>query len=167
MQWETTVAHDVITAPVLKDDAVFLATFDGSVSCFDAETGELRWTEMMNATSAPWIYEGKVFVAQRGQKARANPYQDRTQPKATKAQSDDRGLPSHQPYERTATVDVTSGEALAAGSFGLKQAAYLDPNWGAARKSSAASDDASVGFVQAPASAKLADVSSLVGEASR
>src|SRR5262249_19303101 len=68
--WETRVDHDVITAPVVAEGKVYFSTFDGMVWCLDPNTGKVEWTQQLQATSAPWVYQGEVFVAHRDDAAR-------------------------------------------------------------------------------------------------
>src|SRR5262245_46623180 len=63
--WETETGHDVITAPVIANGHVYMATYDGAVSCIDMATGHPCWTKPMGATSAPFVWEGQVYVAKR------------------------------------------------------------------------------------------------------
>ncbi len=63
--WEHAITADVITAPVVSDDRVYASTFDGRVWCVDAASGKLQWGRDMNATTAPWIWEGEAYVARR------------------------------------------------------------------------------------------------------
>ncbi len=58
--WETCIDHDVITAPVIAEGKVWLATFDGMVWCLDPQTGRVEWNQPLQATSAPWVYQGDV-----------------------------------------------------------------------------------------------------------
>jgi hypothetical protein len=59
-------------------------------------------------------------------------------------------------------MDCSDGVLLHASRW--KLANYLRPDWGAVRKGAFADQDASVGFAQAPAAAKMNGIYSLVGE---
>ena len=63
--WETRLDHDVITAPIVAEGNVYLSTFDGTVWCIEPDTGRVNWSQQMQATSAPWVYQGDVYVAHR------------------------------------------------------------------------------------------------------
>jgi outer membrane protein assembly factor BamB len=147
--WQTKTGHDVITAPVISDGHVYLTTYGGVVSCIDIATGDLRWRRAMHATSAPFVYEGHVYVAQR--------------------EGDDvarRDAWTHAPVgvqERTSWVQAQDGGT--AGASSPKHAAYLRPDWGHHRKMEFAKGDAAVGFAQAPAAANMDAVQRLIGEA--
>ena len=143
--WETPLAHDVITAPVLAEGKLYVATYDGIVTCLDPAAGALCWTKAMDATSAPWICDGRVFVSHRTSGERASRA----------------GTPA-EPAERTLWLNVADGAPVAASQ--AKSAAYLHRSWGAGRKSAFVAQDAAVGFAQAPAAARMDLVSHLVGE---
>jgi outer membrane protein assembly factor BamB len=63
--WETLIGHDVITAPVIAEGQVYMSTFNGAVTAVDVRTGRIRWSKAMNATSAPFVWNGTVYVANR------------------------------------------------------------------------------------------------------
>jgi outer membrane protein assembly factor BamB len=157
--WETRLDHDVITAPVAAEGRVYLATFDGTVWCIDPETGHVDWSQQLRATSAPWVYEGDVYVAHRddapqGAKVEGDP--DRT--RVPEAESFQRGSPS----ERTSRFESGSGRWKS--SHSVRVAEYLSSKSGMAHKASYHQHDSSVGFGQAPASAKLHAAEGLIGE---
>ena len=64
-KWEVPIAGDIMTAPVVDGDSVYLTTFDGTVYRYDLAKGDLVWKREMQATSAPWIENGELHVAQR------------------------------------------------------------------------------------------------------
>jgi outer membrane protein assembly factor BamB len=147
--WETRVGHDVITAPVIADGSVYVTTYDGAVSCFDATTGDICWTRPMNATSAPFVFAGTVYVAQReadGNSRRTN----------------DADVRHTGVWEQTSYVHARDG--VTRGASPRKDAAYLNSNWGRHRKARFLHEDAAVGFTNAPAAAKMHHVSDLIGE---
>jgi hypothetical protein len=140
----------VITAPVISDGHVYVSTYDGAVTCVDAATGHPCWTKMMDATSAPFVLYGQVYVSQRraGDRAASNV---RTSSPAAAI-----------PLEQTAYVHAHTG--VAAGKSPPKEAAYLRETWGQPRKARFGQDDAAVGFSKSPPSAKMHLVSRLIGE---
>jgi outer membrane protein assembly factor BamB len=148
--WETETGHDVITAPVIANGQVYMATYDGAVTCIDATTGHRSWTKPMAATSAPFVFEGQVYVAKRqgGHNAHTTP----SSPAA------------HAPV-REQTSWVRASDGVAAGASAWKEASYLGSKWGTSRKAQFFQADAAVGFSQAPAAAKMHAVQNLVGEA--
>ena len=64
-KWRAPIAGDIISAPIAIDDSIYISTFDGTVYHFDAKEGTQLWTKNFRATSSPWLYDGKVLVAQR------------------------------------------------------------------------------------------------------
>ncbi len=130
-QWEVPIAGDIISAPVVDGDSVYLTTFDGTVYRYGIAKGDLMWKQAMQATSAPWIENGEVHVAQR---------------EANGTQTPDEGL-------RTVTKDGVSKGGLKA----KKSAPYLDAKVqdGSRYAAKQAADDSSVGFGGgAPSTAK-------------
>jgi len=138
---------------------VYVATYDGAVSCLDVTTGDVCWTRPMQATSAPWVWRDRVYVAQRNAPVAQYTRQHRTT-------RDHQPIPSHgMPQERTVTVSGRDGVPVDASAW--KSAVYLRADWGTHRKSSFGAHDASVGFSHAPAAAKMGSVRDLVGDFSR
>ena len=136
--WRTRISHDVITAPVCAEGRVWFSTFDGSVWCVNEDTGAVEWTRDMGATSAPWIDNGRAFVSTRANRPGRGEHAERT------TRLDKRGAVEHQ--------------------YAAKAARYLDRKWGAAHKAKSHQVDASVGFGQAPAAAKLGIAEQHLGE---
>jgi Ca-activated chloride channel family protein len=64
--WKHEIAGEVITAPVIDRDGVFLATLEGTLYCFKSD-GRLAWQEKKNATCAPVVSEGECFFSRREQ----------------------------------------------------------------------------------------------------
>jgi outer membrane protein assembly factor BamB len=63
--WNQPIGGEVITAPVLADEHVYLATLDGSLGCFRQDDGKPIWREAKNATSAPVVWRGQCYYSQR------------------------------------------------------------------------------------------------------
>jgi outer membrane protein assembly factor BamB len=145
--WETELAHDIITAPVVCGGGVYVSSFDGAVSCFDAATGQRRWRREMNATSAPWVVGDAVYVAQRT---------------AASGHTEPGGFAESTPFERTADLDVHAGRLRKATR--AKRARYYQASWAAEAKTASYGMDSAVGFAAAPAAAKIEVVDALVGE---
>jgi Ca-activated chloride channel family protein len=130
-RWEVPIAGDIISAPVVDGDSVYLTTFDGTVYRHDLPTGALKWKQAMRATSAPWIENGELHVAQR----------------------EDHG--KQGPEEGLATITQTGQNK--GGLKAKKSAPYLDGKVqdGSHYAAKQAADDSSVGFGGgAPATAK-------------
>ncbi len=64
--WRKPLAGEIITAPLVDDEQVFLTTLEGSLYCFHAKDGGLAWTEKeKNVTSAPTIWNGRCWFSRR------------------------------------------------------------------------------------------------------
>lgn len=63
--WDQSISADVISAPIVDGEKVYLTCFDGTSYCFNAKDGSLNWKEAHAGTSAPMVAGGKVIVAQR------------------------------------------------------------------------------------------------------
>lgn len=151
--WKLHVSHDAITAVVYAEGAVFFSTFDGRVWCVDPATGSLQWEEKRQATSAPWVAAGKVYVAQKnpGASSGANPQRARA--------ADGEGA---WPRERTARVSRRSGSPEY--RYREKEAMYLRGKRRLPEMDSYQKYDAGVGFSSPPPSAKLRSAEALIGE---
>jgi outer membrane protein assembly factor BamB len=64
-EWKKPLAGEIITAPVLRDDQLFVATLEGSLYCFKHADGTLVWREEKNATSSPTVWNGKCYFSRR------------------------------------------------------------------------------------------------------
>ena len=71
--WRADIEGDIISAPVIYKDSVYLSTFDGTVYRFRMADGEQIWKKDFQATSAPWLYNDQVFVSKRENDAGAKP----------------------------------------------------------------------------------------------
>src|SRR5262249_1446603 len=138
---------------------VYLSTFDGTVWCLDPDTGRVEWSQQLQATSAPWVYEGDVFVAHRDDVPRgARHAGDPNRTRTSEAMAPD------PPSPPDAVTRHDSGSGLRKSSSPVKEAAYLSAGYGQARRQSYHAQDAAVGFGSAPGSAKLHAAQQLVGE---
>ncbi len=63
--WHQPIAADVIQAPHVHGDAIFIATMDGSVTRFDRTTGRVAWQRSVGAASAPWVDGDHVLLTRR------------------------------------------------------------------------------------------------------
>ncbi len=63
--WARPIPGEIITAPVLADDNVYLTTLEGTVSCFRQSDGELLWQDQKLATSAPAVWGGQCYFSRR------------------------------------------------------------------------------------------------------
>jgi len=145
--WETEVGHDVISAPVIDADAVYVSTFDGKVTCLDASTGNVRWSEDRGATSAPWVIEGKVYVSQHEDRTAI---QDRTRDRVESVRE---YKSASGALNRTDTVRISKAEYLKEDS-NPKLSGVFDRM------------DSEVGFAKKPDHAKLNTAASVTGNKS-
>jgi Ca-activated chloride channel homolog len=141
--FERRIAGDIISAPVVDGDSVYLTTTDGTVYRHALADGRLLFEKKMNATSAPSVAGGEIYVAQ-------------NDPAAAGAATRKEGI------RRMDKQGGYQGELQAS-----KEAKHLDPRVqersGYAGK--AKSDDASVGFGGgAPAAAKTGAARSNLGQ---
>jgi len=60
--WTQTISADVISAPVVEGDRVFLTCFDGTSYGINAITGAVIWTKHNSGTSAPVVANGQVMM---------------------------------------------------------------------------------------------------------
>jgi outer membrane protein assembly factor BamB len=61
--WQRHVDGELLTAPVVAGDAVYLTTIHGTVYSFTARRGRRRWRRSLRATSTPWIADGKLYFS--------------------------------------------------------------------------------------------------------
>ena len=143
--WQTSLAGDIISAPILSGKFAYVATFDGTVYKYALNSGKELWKKAMNATSAPWIDGDEVYVARRTG-----------------------GEGGKRPREGVANLESAGGVQKNDNLWGEREARYLDPE--VQRKSgyttAQKADDSSVGFATGPASAKLSAAEANVGQAS-
>lgn len=144
-QFDRAIAGDIISAPVVDGDSVYLTTFDGTVYRYDRQSGKLAWQSKMSATSAPFVVNGQIHVAQ-GQTIR-----------------DASGLAGKEEGFRTLSSSGQPQGDLKA----RKRARYLeaDVQEHSRYKMSQSAADATVGFGGgAPASAKSGEALGNIGQ---
>ncbi len=157
--WETRLDHDVITAPVVAERKIYVSCFDGSVWCIDPANGKVEWTQQLQATSAPWVFEGDVYVSRRGDEAQGGRQSgDPSRTQSGQALADELAVPR----EHTSRHDSSSGRLKS--QYSEKFARYLSSSSGKMRKSLHHELDSAVGFGIAPSSAKLHLSEQLLGE---
>jgi outer membrane protein assembly factor BamB len=165
-RWQVPIPADVISAPIVHDGCVWLTTYDGSVSCFRARDGGHVWTRPMQATSAPWIMDGHVFVARRQESAAPESYEtpgwQESGPYAAAGVCSALADADDEAWERISSLDAHRGTAHS--DYQARRAPYLRSDHGAERKRMYSTHDAAVGFFHSPASAKLHLASKLIGE---
>ena len=138
--WEQPIPTDVISAPVISGDEVYVTCFDGTSLAFNAKTGGVLWTKKGEATSAP-LAVGNQVVLTKKQRQGAKVYEGLTRLDANKGEEKDKEL-----IARTDADYLAEGRGSAA--IGTTAEVALD---------------SSVGFSTAPSSAKLAEANKNVG----
>ena len=66
--WEQDITSDVISAPIIEGDQIYLTCFNGTSYCLAADTGALAWKKENSGTSAPVIADGQVVITQKQSK---------------------------------------------------------------------------------------------------
>ena len=64
-RWRHPLSAEIITAPVIDKDRLYLATVDGSAMALDRRNGVQIWQEQKNATSAPAVWNDRCFFSRR------------------------------------------------------------------------------------------------------
>ena len=139
--WEQEIAADVISAPVISGNQVFVTCFDGTSYSFDASTGATIWTKNNGGTSAPLVVNGEVLITQKE-------------------------LRQGKDYEGLQRIDLKRGEAKEKKLIAAEEAKYLGENKGggvAIKGNAQAAADAAVGFAAPPPAAKLSAANKHLG----
>jgi outer membrane protein assembly factor BamB len=63
--WKRPIAGEIITAPVISGEKLYLSTLEGTMYCFGSGDGEPIWQEKKNATSSPAVWNNQVFFSRR------------------------------------------------------------------------------------------------------
>jgi Ca-activated chloride channel family protein len=63
--WSGRIGGEVIAAPVIAGDSVYVSTLDGLTFRFLRQSGQLRWSAPLGATAAPWIVGDELFMTRR------------------------------------------------------------------------------------------------------
>jgi outer membrane protein assembly factor BamB len=131
--WEQDITGDVISAPIIEGDQVFLTCLNGTSFCLAANTGTVAWKKENSGTSAPVIADGQFVMTQKQ-------------------------VRNGESLEGIRRLDLTRGDEKDTHALAESRAEYLKP--GAAGNSGIApmqakALDASVGFADAPQAAGL------------
>lgn len=138
--WRTPITGEVITAPILSDQAVFLTTLEGTLHCCSQRTGEVLWREAVCATSSPTVHNDQCYFSQR------------------RAVPSDSGATGVQQTEHCAKRANTTHGPTHAFSQTSRQADYLDHakrQFSSPRYAAYQAQDAGVGFAAFKGSAKI------------
>jgi Ca-activated chloride channel family protein len=65
--WEQDITADVLSAPIIEGDQVFLTCFDGTSFAIKCADGSIVWKKDNAGTSAPLIASNQVLLSQRQQ----------------------------------------------------------------------------------------------------
>jgi outer membrane protein assembly factor BamB len=68
--WKKSIVGEIITAPVVAAEHVYLAAVEGTLYCFGQHDGELLWKQKANATSSPVVWRGRCYFSRRQEVAR-------------------------------------------------------------------------------------------------
>ena len=139
--WEAAMSGDVISAPVIDGDRVYVTCFDGTSYAFAFSNGNVIWKKENAGTSAPVVANDQLVVSQKRKVG-------------------------NKSYEGLVRSDARQGTQKDGELLTKKEAAYLEngKNGGVGLGASqAAALDSSVGFGSAPQSAHLGKASQNVG----
>jgi len=135
--WTQPIPGEVITAPVIAEGKVYATTLEGSVHCFDLSTGKKIFSKEHQATSAPWVWRGEIYVSLREDSERVVGGESKT------VRTEGQG--------RLTKAGLRDNKTL----WAKQEAEYLNVESGSRYASEQAALDASVGFTSAPSAAKL------------
>jgi Ca-activated chloride channel family protein len=160
--WTHDIPGETITAPVVADHKIYVATVDGTLSCFYEQDGKLAWREKKNATSSPMVWNGQCYYSRREA--------------VTVKGKDGKDVPQQTELLAARTIrppeaggaTTTAKESLGTDFNSTRRPAdYLDPAKRLAlsgQAKMAKETDAAVGFAAAPAAAGLGLASANLGQ---
>lgn len=103
--WKRSIPDEIISAPAIVGDKVYLACYDGTVECLNATKGMPIWIRHLRATSAPIEADGRVAVTVRVDRF-------------------------GQPYEGIVRLDAATGRVLDRKPLVISPAPYLPDGGG-------------------------------------
>jgi Ca-activated chloride channel family protein len=65
LDWTRPIPAEIITAPVIAGHKIYVATVEGTLTCFHEQDGKVAWAEKKNATSSPMVWKGHCFYSRR------------------------------------------------------------------------------------------------------
>lgn len=65
--WTQSISADVLSAPIIERDRIYMTCFDGTSFCLNADTGAIIWQKQNSGTSAPVVANGQVVISQKSQ----------------------------------------------------------------------------------------------------
>jgi Ca-activated chloride channel family protein len=144
--WETAITGDVISAPVVDGDRLYMTCFDGTSFCMEAADGKVVWRKENAGTSAPLVVQGEVLMTLKAKSAEGGGYE-----------------------EGIARIGREDGETTTRSLMAKGDATHLKREHGggvAMQAEQVAALDSSVGFATAPGAASLDAASANVGVSS-
>ena len=63
--WRAALPGEIITAPIIDRDRIYVSTVGGMMVAFNRRDGTRIWEDARNATSAPAIWNDRAFVSRR------------------------------------------------------------------------------------------------------
>lgn len=148
--WKHDIAGEIITAPIITGEKVYLSTLDGTVYCFGQHDGELVWKEKKNATSAPLVWNNQCYFGRRSE--------------VTVKKG---GKEVKQQEEQVAARPVAGAAATVKDLSGTKRVADdldIAKNEKKPLEQAQKALDGTVGFANAPADAKLGQARANLGK---
>ena len=64
--WTRSIDGELLAAPVIHGDSLYISTIGGSTYRFERATGKRVWQKRLRATSAPWVVGDELFLSRRG-----------------------------------------------------------------------------------------------------
>jgi Ca-activated chloride channel family protein len=61
--WEKVIPGELMSAPVIDGDSVYLTSVDGTTLRFARKDGTPVWSAALGGTSAPWVSGGELFLS--------------------------------------------------------------------------------------------------------
>lgn len=145
VRWKTKIIGDLISAPIIYEDAVYITTLEGTIYRYETKDGALAWSEKRNGTCAPWVYDDKIYVSLREEREGKTPDSMKDQ------------------YEGFANLDTKDGKQLNEDLWTPQKADYLSYETSSRYAEEQKALDASVGFGSAPGAAKLGQAKGNIG----
>jgi Ca-activated chloride channel family protein len=63
LAWSRAVSGELISAPMVAGDSVYATTIAGTTYRFRRADGKLLWSRNHGASSAPWFFDGELFLS--------------------------------------------------------------------------------------------------------
>ncbi|HJZ84614.1 MAG TPA: PQQ-binding-like beta-propeller repeat protein [Polyangia bacterium] len=63
--WTRTVGGELLAAPIIDGDSVYVSTIQGRTFRFLRASGKQMWSQALGATTAPWIVGAELYLSRR------------------------------------------------------------------------------------------------------